>query len=99
MAWGINDIDLMVLSGTVGGRRGNSDASFFLQFHGVHCGSNPILASDLMNSMDLLGVKKDPLRQSGLARVNMGADPDVPYFFQTFTHFLLPQKLHSRRLE
>jgi hypothetical protein len=52
-----------------------------------------------MNSMDLLGVKKDPLRQRSLARVDMGADPDVPYMLQTFAHFLLPQKLHSRQLE
>jgi hypothetical protein len=40
--------------------------------------------------VDALGIKQDPFGQSGLARVDMGADADVANFFDVVRHDGVP---------
>lgn len=66
-----------------------------LQLHGIHGCADAVLALDFVNGMwDALGVIENPLGQRGLARVDVGADPDVPDFLNAFfmTPFLSPPK-------
>lgn len=56
-------------------RTGN--ALFTFQFHAVHFGTNPILATNVMNGIDAAGIKQDAFRQGRLATVNVSTNANV----------------------
>ena len=56
-------------------RGGDGDPPLLLLGHPVHRGRALV---DLADLVDLLRVEEDPLGDGGLARVDMGDDPDVP---------------------
>ena len=58
-----------------GGRRGDGDAPLLLLGHPVHGGRAFVDLTDLVVAA---GVEEDPLGRGGLARVDVGHDPDVP---------------------
>ena len=57
-----------------GGGRGDGDAALLLLDHPVHGGGALV---DLADLVVLAGVVEDPLGRGGLARVDVGHDPDV----------------------
>lgn len=56
VARSIDDVDFVTLPADVGSCGCDCDSSFSFQFHGVHCGTDTVLASDFMNSMNLVAV-------------------------------------------
>ena len=54
--------------------RGNSNASLLFLLHPIH-GGRPII--DFSHAVGLLSIKKDPFRDSGFPRVDMGHKSDV----------------------
>ncbi len=74
MPRGIDDVDGVVAPRTGGGGGGDGDPPLLLLFHPVHGGTAIVDFADLVVDA---GVEKDPLGGRGLARVNMGHDPDV----------------------
>ena len=62
------------------GCRLNRDPSFFFQLHTVHGGTNAVLTTNFVDGMNAIGVEQDTFGQGGLARVDMGADSNVPDF-------------------
>ena len=72
---GVDDVDAMVVPGTGRGSRGDGDAALLLLHHPVHLGRALV---DLADLVGLAGVVEDPLGRGGLARVDVGHDPDVP---------------------
>jgi hypothetical protein len=72
MAGGVNDVDFMVAPFTISGRRGNGDTPFFFQFHGIHGSPYTILAFDVMNGMDPLGVIQNSFGQGRFTRIDVG---------------------------
>ena len=79
----IDDIDVGVTPRGEGGGRLNSDPFLTLQFHRVHFRTDAILPADVVDFLDTAGVEEDPLRQCGLARVDMSRDADIPEFAQS----------------
>ena len=75
VARGVDDVDHRVPPHAGGGRRGDGDAALLLLGHPVHGGRALVHLADLVV---LTGVVEDPLGSGGLARVDMGHDPDVP---------------------
>ena len=75
VAGGVDDVDRVVTPLARGGRRGDGDASLLLLLHPVH-GRGAVV--DLADLVGLAGVVEDPLGRRGLARVDVGHDPDVP---------------------
>ena len=69
----------------------DGDAALPLQFHVVHGRADAVLALDLVDGVDPLGVEQDPLGQRGLARVDVGRDPDVSDLVDIATHDLCPE--------
>jgi hypothetical protein len=57
-----------------GGRGGDGDAPLLLLDHVVHGGGALV---DLTDLVGLAGVVEDPLGGGGLARIDVGHDPDV----------------------
>ena len=82
----VDDVDRMVLPGDVSRGRGDRDATLALEFHRVHRGTDAILAADLVDRVDETGIEKDAFGQRGLARVDVGADPDVPELGEIESH-------------
>ena len=70
----VDDVDPGVLPVARGGRRRDGDAALLLLHHPVHGGGALVHLTDLVV---LAGVIEDPLRRGGLARVDVGHDPDV----------------------
>ena len=83
---GVDDVDVIVFPGTVGGGRLDGDAALPLQFHVVHGRADTVLAAHLVDGVNPLGEEQDAFRQRGFARIDVGADADVPYFAQVFFH-------------
>ncbi len=71
---GVDDVDRVVVPDTGRGRRGDRDAALLLLGHPVHRGRALVDLTDLVVDP---GVEEDPLGGRGLARVDMGHDPDV----------------------
>ena len=71
---GVDDVDLVVLPVT--GRRGgrDGDAALLLLLHPVHGRRAVVHLTDLVVDA---GVEQDALGRGGLARVDVGHDPDV----------------------
>ena len=70
----VDDVDDMVVPGAGGCGRRDRDAALLLLLHPIHDGRA------LMDFTQLVGasrVVEDPLRDRGLARVDVGHDPDV----------------------
>ena len=82
----VDDVDLMVQPLAERRRRGDGYAALLFQLHRVHGGADAVLALYVVNGMDPLRIKKNPLGQSGLPRVDMGADADIPDIFQLVGH-------------
>ena len=98
VAGSIDDIDPTVLadpgsmgnslpSDTVpkngGGGGGDGDSLFLLQLHVIHFGT--VSASpDILNLVDFVAVKKHPLGEGGLARIDVGGNADIAGFGHQF---------------
>ena len=74
VAGGVDDVDAVVVPDAVGGRGGDGDAPLLLLVHPVH-GGGPVV--DLADLVVAARVVEDPLGGGGLARVDVGHDPDV----------------------
>ena len=70
----VDDVDLLVAPLDRGRGRGDRDPPLLLQLHVVH---HRAFALDLLDHVDPAGVVQDPLGERGLARVDVGRDPDV----------------------
>ena len=65
-----------------GGRgRRDRDAALALEVHVVHHGA---LTLDFLDGVGAARVIQDPLRQRGLARIDVRRDSDVPYATKVF---------------
>ena len=74
VTWRVDDVDAVVAPETTGGGGGNGDAPLLLLLHPVHGGC---AVMDLTDLVVHTGVVEDPFGRRGLARVDMGHDPDV----------------------
>ena len=70
----IDDVDPMALPLARGGGRGDRDPALALLRHPVHHGGPLVDLADLVGAPRVV---EDPLRGGGLARVDVGHDPDV----------------------
>ena len=75
----VDEVDRVVAPLHVGGRRGDGDAALALEVHGVHGGADAVLALHLVDGVDLVAIVQDPLGKRRLARIDVGADADVPH--------------------
>mmetsp|Transcript_64569 Transcript_64569/g.203800 ORF Transcript_64569/g.203800 Transcript_64569/m.203800 type:complete len:281 (-) Transcript_64569:16-858(-) len=75
---GVDDVHLVVFPLGICGGRLNRDALLALEVHRVHLGTDAVLAAHLVNIADAARVVEDALGERGLARVDVGRDPDVP---------------------
>src|SRR4029077_17456716 len=69
---------------------GDCDTSFFFEVHIVHGGAIAI-SLDLVHAVNAPRVVEDSLGELGLARINVGRDPDVSKFCQ-IVHVLVAIK-------
>jgi hypothetical protein len=65
MARRIDDIDLVFFPLAVSGGRGNGDPAFLLKLHGVHGRAYPVLPLDVVDGVDPVRIKQDPLGKGG----------------------------------
>ncbi len=86
VARSIDDVDLMVFPANVGCSGSNCDTTLSLKFHGVHCSSDSILATDIVNCVNLVAVVKNTLTECGLARVDMSAYTNISHIFEVDNH-------------
>ena len=74
MAWGVDDVDAVVIPDTRGGRRSNGDTALLFLSHVVHgCGA-------VVNFTDLValtGVVENAFCCRRLTGINVGHDADV----------------------
>ena len=70
----VDDVDAVIVPVGGGGRRRDGDAALLLLGHVVH---DRRALVDLTDLVGLAGVEEDALRRRGLARVDVGHDPDV----------------------
>src|SRR5690606_41437357 len=70
----IDDVDRVVVPVDCGGGGRDRDATLLLLLHPVHRGGAVVGFADLVVDT---GVVQDPLGRGGLARVDVGHDPDV----------------------
>ena len=89
VAGGVDDVDVVALPLHIGGGGGDGDAALPLQLHVVHGRADAVLALDVVDRVDLLGVEQDPLGERGLARVDVGRDPDVADLLDVADHGVL----------
>src|SRR5512136_1570933 len=80
MAGGIDEVDLMTLPGKTGYRRSDGDAPLLFLAHPVHDG---LSVMDLSHFVGAAAVIEDALGNRGLARIDVGHDPDVADSVQT----------------
>ena len=57
----------------------------------IHGRADAVFALDVVDGMDSLGVEQDPLGEGGLARVDVGRDPDVSDLVDVATHDQCPK--------
>ena len=74
VARGVDDVDVVVAPLAGGGGRRDGDAALLLLRHPVHRRGAFVHLADLVVAT---GVVEDPLGRRGLARVDVGHDPDV----------------------
>ena len=84
VAGGVDDVDVVVAPGAVGRGRLDGDAALALELHRVHLRADAVLALDVVDRVDAVGVEEDALGERRLARVDVGADADVPDLLQLF---------------
>jgi len=87
---GVDEVDLMAEPFAEGGRGGDRDPPLPLELHGVHRRADAVLALDIVDRMDALGVEEDALRQGGFPGVDVGADADVPDLLDVAFHGPFP---------
>jgi hypothetical protein len=75
----VEDVDLVVAPVAGGGGRRDRDAALLLLDHPVHRGGTLV---DLTDLVGLAGVVEDALGRGGLARIDVGHDPDVSGSFE-----------------
>ena len=88
MTGGVDNVDLVILPFAESCRRCNRDASFAFQFHRIHCGTDAVLALDIVYGVNALGVKQDSLCQRRFARINVRTDSNVSELFNILIHLL-----------
>jgi hypothetical protein len=95
---GVDDVDVVRLDadlgraatpGAVGRGRLDGDAALALELHRVHLGADAVLAFDLVDRVDPLGVEEDALGQRRLAAVDVRRDADVADFREVGDHEML----------
>ncbi len=74
VARGVDDVDAMVVPLGGGGSGGDRDATLLLLFHPVHHRGALVNLADLVRAARVI---EDALGRRGLARVDVGHDPDV----------------------
>ncbi len=90
---GIDDVDGVLFAGlgmgpVCEGSGGlNRDAAFAFKFHGVHRGTDAVLATDFVNSVNTLCEEEDAFGEGSLTRVNVGRNTNVSVFFDVFHCF------------
>ncbi len=82
----IDNVDFMALPFAIGCRGGNRDASFLFQVHGIHGRAHTVFALHVMNRVNSLGIKQNPLAERGLTGVDMRTDSDIAYFLIVKLH-------------
>ncbi len=70
----------------IGSRGGDGNASFFFQFHGIHGRTHTIFALHIMDGMNSLRIKQNPLAERGFTGIDMRADSDITYFLVVELH-------------
>ena len=75
VAWGVNDVDHVVLPAGGGGGGGDGDSPLSLLGHPVHDGSAGVHVTDLVGASR---VEQDALGDRGLTGIDVGDDPDIP---------------------
>lgn len=73
----IDQVNVMVFPGQMGGCRLNGDTLFPLQLHKVHGSTHVVRALNLVNGVYFSSIEQHPLGEGCLAGVYVGADPDV----------------------
>ena len=66
VTWGVDQVDDIVVPEQLGGRRGDGDPPFLLQFHVIHR-RTVATAFDFFDLMDTTCVEQDPLAKGGFA--------------------------------
>ena len=84
VARGVDDVDLVVAPVAGGGGGGDGDAPLLLLLHPVHGGGAFV---DLADLVFLAGVVQDALGRGGLARVDVGHDPNISYSINRYCPF------------
>ncbi|KAH3680161.1 hypothetical protein WICPIJ_008374 [Wickerhamomyces pijperi] len=83
VAWSVNQVEMIVgvvlVPGTVGGGRLNSDTLFSFQIHGIHLGTNTISTTNIMNGFNSTSVKQHSFGECGLTGINVGRDTNVSH--------------------
>jgi hypothetical protein len=82
----VDQVDVIPLPPGVGGGGGDGDAALLLELHVIHGRAGAVLPLHLVDPVDAVGVEEDPLGEGGLARVDVGADPDVPNLLEIADH-------------
>src|SRR5690606_4403036 len=83
--------DVVTLPLAVGRRGLDRDAFLTFQVHVVHLRADAVLALDVVDGVGLSRVEEDALGERGLARVDMGGDPDIADLFELHRgHVSLP---------
>ncbi len=83
----VDYVNIVFLPGAVSGCGLDRDPPFLFEFHGIHGGSDAVLASYLVYGVDSFCVVENPLGECGLARVNVGADTDIADHVQIPVHW------------
>ena len=65
MTRGVDNVDVVIFPMAVSGCRLNGDSTFSFKLHGVHFCTNAIFTTNIVNGMDLTGVKQDALGEGG----------------------------------
>jgi len=74
VARSVDDVDAVIVPDAVGGSGGDGDATLLLLLHPVHRGCAVVDLADLVGTT---GVVEDAFSGGGLARVDVGHDPDI----------------------
>ena len=73
----VDQVDRGIAPLDLRGGAGDGDAAFLFQLHVVHRGAAATLVVDFLHAVDPAGVVQDALAERGLARVDVGRNPDV----------------------
>ncbi len=75
----IDDVNLMLSPVAGNGRRRDGDAAFALLFHPI---GHRRTVVHVAHAVRATRIEQDPLGRRGLARIDVGDDPDIPYLFE-----------------